>query len=255
MSDEQDQHATRSEIKSRFGVIPNFFTLGSEAPLISKNLWEFAKFAYLDSPLPSLFKERLFVHLSRFCEVRYCLARHLGFLVGMGRPAGDPNCPPMTLAAASVLLESRFPDRRGIERHVRFLQGFRGPLDHQIEPDSDLERAIFALLTRIFLRPSEAPACAPMLRRLFGPERVEFLLLYVGFIRFAHYWTRVHPELREEEDLAPLIAQLETLAWRLVSESQGAWSGLGVRASGELQALRVEQKRRGESSGGRPDRR
>lgn len=245
MSDQQD--VTRSEIKSRLGVLPNFFTLGSEAPLISKNLWEFAKFAYLDSPLPSLFKERLFVHLSRFCEVRYCLARHLGFLIGMGRPAGDPFCEPMTLDTAAVLLESRFPDRRGIERHLKFLLSIRGPIG-EIEPDSDLERGIFALITQIFLKPSEAPTCMPTLRRLFGPERVEFLLLYVGFIRFAHYWTRVHPELQEEEDLAPLIAQLETLAWRLVSESQGAWSSLGVRASGELQGLRVELKRREESS-------
>jgi hypothetical protein len=127
----------------------------------------------------------------------------------------------------------------------------RGPLAGQIDPDSDLERAIFALVTRIFLKPTETHACMPVLRRLFGPERAEFLLLYVGFIRFAHYWTRVHPELREEEDLAPLIAQLDTLAWRLVSESEGAWSGLGVRASGELQALQGELKRRGESSAGR----
>ena len=250
----QDPQTTRSEIKARFGLVPNFFTLSSEAPTISQNMWEFAKFAYLDNPLPSLFKERLFVHLSRFCEVRYCLARHLGFLVGMGRPAGDPNCPPMTIAAASVLLESRFPDRRGVERHLRFLQGVRGPLDSPIEPDSDLEQAVFALVTRIFLNPSETPACTPALRRLFGAERWEFLLLFAGFIRFAHYWTRVHPELREEEDLVPLIAQLDTLAWRLVSESQGAWSGLGVRASGELQALTVEQRRRGESSAGSSDR-
>jgi hypothetical protein len=26
--------------------------------------------------MPSLFKERLFVYLSRFCEVRYCIVRH-----------------------------------------------------------------------------------------------------------------------------------------------------------------------------------
>ena len=40
------------------------------APGLAEELWKFAKSAYLDSPLPSLFKERLFVHLSRFCEVR-----------------------------------------------------------------------------------------------------------------------------------------------------------------------------------------
>ena len=56
---------------------------------ITEKLWGFAEAAYLDNPLPAVFKERLFVHLSRFCAVRYCIARHVGFLVGLGRPAGD----------------------------------------------------------------------------------------------------------------------------------------------------------------------
>src|ERR1700720_4867562 len=78
-----------SRVAERFGVRPNFFRLTTDDPKITENLWGFAQFAYLDNPLPSLFKERLFVHLSRFCVVRYCIARHVGFLVGLGRPAGD----------------------------------------------------------------------------------------------------------------------------------------------------------------------
>ena len=76
-------------VGERFGVLPNFFRLAPETPEITEKLWGFAQAAYLDNPLPSLFKERLFVHLSRFCAVRYCIARHAGFLVGLGRPAGD----------------------------------------------------------------------------------------------------------------------------------------------------------------------
>ena len=78
-----------AEVRQRFGVLPNFFRLAATEPQITINLWGFAKFAYLDNPLPSLFKERLFVYLSRFCNVRYCIARHLGFLVGLGHPSGD----------------------------------------------------------------------------------------------------------------------------------------------------------------------
>jgi hypothetical protein len=74
-------------VEERFGVLPNFFRLASETPEIIEKLWGFAQAAYLDNPLPSVFKERLFVHLSRFCAVRYCIARHVGFLVGLGRPA------------------------------------------------------------------------------------------------------------------------------------------------------------------------
>lgn len=79
------------EVEGRFGVLPNFFQLAPETPEITANLWGFARFAYLDNPLPSLFKERLFVYLSRFCDVRYCVVRHLGFLVGLGRASGDEN--------------------------------------------------------------------------------------------------------------------------------------------------------------------
>jgi hypothetical protein len=73
-----------NEIAKRFGVLPNFFRRESSDPTIAKNLWGFAPFAYLDNPLPSLFKERLFVYLSRFCDIRYCIARHVGFLAGLG---------------------------------------------------------------------------------------------------------------------------------------------------------------------------
>lgn len=77
-----------NRVRGRFGVFPNFFCLAPETPEIVEKLWGFAQAAYLDNPLPSVFKERLFVHLSRFCAVRYCIARHVGFLVGLGRPAG-----------------------------------------------------------------------------------------------------------------------------------------------------------------------
>ena len=56
-----------NEVAKRFGVLPNFFRLSAADPKIAANLWAFAQFGYLDNPLPSLFKERLFVYLSRFC--------------------------------------------------------------------------------------------------------------------------------------------------------------------------------------------
>ncbi len=79
------------EVASRFGLVPNFFRSSPDAPHVVRELWAFAKSAYLDTPIPTLFKERLFVYLSRFCEVRYCITRHCGFLLGLGRAAGDPN--------------------------------------------------------------------------------------------------------------------------------------------------------------------
>jgi hypothetical protein len=64
-----------SRIAARFGVLPNSFRLTTDDPMITENLWGFAQFAYLDNPLPSLLKERLFVYLSLFCESRRCMVQ------------------------------------------------------------------------------------------------------------------------------------------------------------------------------------
>src|SRR6187549_1917431 len=89
--------AFEREVHSRFGLVPNFFVSAPDAPEIVERLWAFAKSGYLDNPIPSLFKERLFVYLSRFCAVRYCIIRHCGFLVGYGHSSGDPQAAPQNI--------------------------------------------------------------------------------------------------------------------------------------------------------------
>ena len=107
--------AFRDEVAERFGVLPNFFCSAKAAPGLIERLWDFAKSAYLDNPLPSLFKERLFVHLSRFCVVRYCIVRHVGFLVGHGRPAGDGSVEPETVDKVIALLRRPVPASEVLE--------------------------------------------------------------------------------------------------------------------------------------------
>ena len=81
-------------MEQRFGIVPNSFRLAPETPEITEKLWGSHKLRTLTILfLPSL-KERLFVYLSRSCVVRYCIARHVGFLVGLGRPAGDTAATP-----------------------------------------------------------------------------------------------------------------------------------------------------------------
>ena len=77
-----DTDAFETEVADRFGILPNFFRSAQAAPELIQQLWGFAKAGYLDNPMPSVFKERLFVWLSRFCPMRYCIVRHVGFLLG-----------------------------------------------------------------------------------------------------------------------------------------------------------------------------
>jgi hypothetical protein len=97
------------EVASRFGLIPNFFVSAPDAPEIIEKLWDFAKSGYLDNPIPALFKERLFVYLSRFCEVRYCILRHCGFLLGYGHSSGDPTADSQSIVQAIRLLKKEPP--------------------------------------------------------------------------------------------------------------------------------------------------
>jgi hypothetical protein len=110
------------DVTRRFGLIHNFFVSAPDAPEIVEKLWDFAKSGYLDNPIPALFKERLFVFLSRFCQVRYCIVRHCGFLVGYGHSSGDASAAPQSIEQALKLLKVAVwarDDRSHGVRHTR----------------------------------------------------------------------------------------------------------------------------------------
>ena len=113
-----DQEDFEREVAARFGLVPNFFRTAPDAPYVIRELWAFAKSAYLDTPIPTLLKERLFVYLSRFCEVRYCITRHCGFLLGLGRAAGDPNAQAMTINQVIRLLQRSVPTGKAPVRRL-----------------------------------------------------------------------------------------------------------------------------------------
>ena len=150
----RDSTPFHRDVAARFGLVPNFFMSASDAPEIVEKLWEFAGSAYLDNPMPSLFKERLFVFLSRFCPVRYCIVRHCGFLVGYGHSSGDAAASPQTVDQAIKLLKAPSPWRRELgpvyERLAKIKQ-----IDWP-EPDSDIEDCVFAAAAVIFVEPTRS---------------------------------------------------------------------------------------------------
>lgn len=64
----------KAEIEERFGFFPPFFAPALESPPVLSNLWQQTLSAYVNNPLPALFKEKLFAYLSRYCAVPYCIA-------------------------------------------------------------------------------------------------------------------------------------------------------------------------------------
>jgi signal transduction histidine kinase len=231
-----------SQVKNRFGVLPNFFRLNANTPDIRANLWGFAKAAYLDNPLPSLFKERLFVHLSRFCDVRYCVARHVGFLVGLGRPSGDSQSPTQTVVDVVRLLQQPFPHGERLADFVSLAQRSGRPLEELPAADSEMERAVFAFAGHVFLQTSDASASLQLLSDLFGEGRLQYLVLFLAFVRTAHYWTKVHPELGFEDDIRDLLFAHEALATCILSEPEALSCGVSQTILDELPLLKAQTR-------------
>jgi PAS domain S-box-containing protein len=226
-------------VQERFGVLPNFFRLAPETPEITENLWGFAQAAYLDNPLPSVFKERLFVHLSRFCAVRYCIGRHVGFLVGLGRPAGDPTVRTQSIADVVKLLRRPFPRGQELQSRLLLCAACPSPIVEMPMADTQMEDAIFVLAAHVFLKTSDYSLCLEALARLFGPVRLQYLLLFLTFVRAAHYWTETHPEIALEDDINKLLATHEALAECILNDPE-ARDRITQSLLDELPALRLK---------------
>ncbi|HET6236232.1 MAG TPA: response regulator [Acetobacteraceae bacterium] len=223
MSDQRSE--LQRLIAERLGVLPNFFCTTASAPGLMDRLWDFARSAYFDSPLPSLFKERLFVHLSRFCEVRYCIVRHVGFLIGHGHPAGDPDCPPQTIDQVVALLRRPVPGETAFADAVHRLQEAE-PTTKMPAAETQREADLFDLLSLIFLEPRQSLPARRAVCRAFGDAALEVLIAFLAFIRTAHFWTETHPELEYEPDMLLLMKEHALLAQLLLdqSEAERTWS-------------------------------
>ena len=228
-----------NRVEGRFGVLPNFFRLAPETPEIVEKLWGFAQAAYLDNPLPSVFKERLFVHLSRFCAVRYCIARHVGFLVGLGRPAGDPTVRAQSVTDVVKLLRRPFPRGQELQSRLSLCAACPAPIVEMPVADTQMEDAIFVLAAHVFLKTSDYLLCLDALTRLLGPARLQYMLLFLAFVRAAHYWTETHPEIAVEDDINKLLATHEALVDCILNDPE-ARDSVSESLLNELPAIRLK---------------
>ena len=232
-----------AEVTGRIGIFPNFFRSANAEPQLIQKLWSFAEAAYLDSPIPPLFKERLFVALSRLCPARYCIVRHVGFLLGHGRPAGDANAPQHSIAEVIELLKRPMPWSRDLPSVYARLDGLVSPLSEWPQRGTDIEDLVFTCAAVIFMEPARGDPARLALLKALGPSRFEFLAGLLAFIRTAHYWTMLHPEIETEEDMRTLKREHAELARSLIEDPAADRCDMGPRLFDELMALRELHER------------
>jgi signal transduction histidine kinase len=234
-----------AEVANRFGLFPNFFRSAHTAPELIEQLWGFAKAGYLDNPMPSIFKERLFVWLSRYCPMRYCIVRHVGFLLGKGHgcPAGDANAGTQTIDQVIALLKRPSPWMRDMSEVYSSLESATHAIEEWPAPGSRTEDAIFACAAVLFVEPARGDAARRALIRTLGQREFEFLSGCLAFIRTAHYWTMLHPEIETEDDMLELLRGQQELARLLLEDPEAHRSEMSERMFAELTHLRELNER------------
>ncbi|MDQ8182726.1 ATP-binding protein [Pelagicoccus sp. SDUM812005] len=239
---DEEPSALHQDIQNRFGLLPNFFQLSRKAPEIIERLWGFAQLGYLDNPLPSLFKERLFVYVSKFCQARYCIARHVGFLLGLGHPSGDPESKTQTVDEVVTLISRALPRGEAMQEHYQRLADLKWSNQTPPLPESDHEKSLFACATHVFLQNQEAVESLAALQAHFSPADLEYLLAFLTFVRSAHYWTQTHPELEFEADISELIDVNSELATCILSHPENDSAQVAQVLQSELSMLRREHQ-------------
>ncbi|MGH9850589.1 MAG: PAS domain-containing sensor histidine kinase [Blastocatellia bacterium] len=181
----------KAEIERLFGFFPNFFHPVLDTPEALESLWQQALAAYVNNPLPAVFKEKLFARLSRYCVAPYCVVTHSCLMRFLGQSAGE----------IARILESPNPaSDADIEGALNALASSSSPLLVWPEPGSRLEEALLRCAEIGFLNARGAEACRAELRHLLGAVNHAHLIRFLSYIKLAHLWIESYPEISYQAD-------------------------------------------------------
>lgn len=180
----------QAEIEERFGFIPPFFGPAHENPRILDNLWQQTMSAYVDNPLPPIFKEKLSAYLSRFCAVPYCMICHSCSLRGLGVKAKE----------VLELLELPLPTEDDINQHLNVLIAQSDDLAVWPESNATLEESILICAIFIALEQHQSEPCREALHHLLGSSYYQYLVAFIAYIKTCHVWMEAHPEVAYQAD-------------------------------------------------------
>jgi signal transduction histidine kinase/ActR/RegA family two-component response regulator len=215
-------------IQDRLGFLPNLYLSAPAAPEVLQRFWAEGLDAYLDNPLPSLFKERLVVILSRDCSASYCAVRHAGYLLGgeHGYPAGDREAAPHSVPQLIALLRSPAPGAANLQAALQLLLATPAAMASLPAADDALEQAMFIACGAIYLDPQGRQPAREALSHVLGRQLSEQVFALMAYVAKLHFWTRLHEEIAIEPDMRTLLEREPELARLLLQQEDAAQTGL-----------------------------
>jgi signal transduction histidine kinase/ActR/RegA family two-component response regulator len=217
----QSKAQFEQEIENRLGLVPNLFLSTPAAPEVLQQFWLEGLAAYLDNPLPSLFKERLFVYLSRFCAARYCVIRHAGFLLGLGYPAGDRTAVPQSVEEVMTLLHYLPPHAAHLQGALQALLAAPAALASLPQAGEPIEQALFMACGAIALAPECNQRARDAVQHVLGRQWSGQLFSLIAYVVKVHFWARLHPDIAMESDMREFLEREPELAQLLQQPEHG----------------------------------
>lgn len=179
----------QAEIEDKFGFFPSFFSPALQNAKVLENLWQQTLSAYINNPLPALFKEKLSAYLSRYCEYPYCMICHSCSLHFLGMKAKE----------VLALLESPLLEEIEIDKHLYILAQAPDELILALDLNPALEESL--LYCAIFIsKEKDSAYCRSELRRLLGTVNYQHLISFIAYVKTCHVWIEAHPEVVLEAD-------------------------------------------------------
>ena len=235
-------------IEQRLGFVPPFFSPAADQPDLLKNLWQQTESAYLDNPLPSLFKEELAALLGRYCEVPYCFVCHTCSLQPLG------------MRGAAILRFLEAPPVADHEVEATLTRLAHRPPTARRFPDhgTELESDIFALSSVVYLAGRHVDPARTALRSVLDRRDFNHLVSFVSYNRMCHEWVAAHPDISYEMDrryidngarltleapqIGAMFAEYRTLFPPVRREDRGAETALQRAAEAERMHDLSEQR-------------
>jgi len=143
----------------------------------------------------------------------------------------------MTIGQVVRLLRRPVPSVQCTGAALARLEALAEPIDWP-SPETKYDDDLLTSATMLFLQPARAGRAKRALRIALGGEKFELLIGFLTFIRSAHYWTLMHPEIALEDDVQKLLREHEELARILVEDPEAGRCEMGTRVLQELQSLR-----------------
>ena len=175
------------EITQKFGYFPLFFRPAKETPDVLESLWRQTKDHYLESPLPTLFKEKLALVVTQFSSSPYSFMFHIVTLHLME----------FTAEEIEEILNSAPQNYNDLIASVESIESIG--IDSWPKVGSLLEKKILLLSLAIFLD-RDVLYCQNELRKILPLDYYNHLIFYINYKYMTLKWTEAHLDIDHTKD-------------------------------------------------------